>query len=564
MNKAKAILLTVATFIISLLQPAFAQSEPGLKDIYANYFRVGNILSSGTVNNTGIKTLITKEYNSITMENEMKPDASMTRTGSTNTNIRAQINSGAAAILKFCSDNKIPVRGHVLAWHGQTPDWFFIENINDPNWQTYRSGPVSQVPWASKEVMNQRLESYIKNLFELYKTEYPNVHIYAYDVVNEAVYVSNGTASMRPAGFDHNGAGGQGSSSAGNSPWQAIYGANNRDWIKNAFTYARKYAPAHTKLFYNDYNEWDPPKRDYIIANILKPLREAGILDGMGMQSHVSADPNDSWSGWTRYQTAMNEYAKLDIEIQATELDPSTNNGQHSLALQGTRYRQLFQHAMAINADTKTPGRFTAICIWTPNDANTWLGSQHTPALHNASNAKKPAYDSLAALVPKASWGDGNNPGFLTPNISISVTCNTNNLQSAYIAGAAVPRPNTTCSDGSTPGTASFSANGNAVTGWVEPNGTHQLYVTGTRTVTLNSLACGTTDVIPNPPVPCGSFEIIEDSATPIVKVPSINLNSAAFVEIYDLKGNRMSGTLPSGVYLAKMPGMQSRMFVVK
>ncbi|MCL2260426.1 MAG: endo-1,4-beta-xylanase, partial [Fibromonadales bacterium] len=495
----------------------------GLKDIYANYFRVGNILNSSTVNNTGIRNLVIKEYNSITAENEMKPDATMNRTGSTNTNIVARINN-AAAILNFCAQNNIPVRGHVLAWHGQTPDWFFIQNVQDANWNTYRNGAVSAVPWATAAVMNQRLESYIKNLFALYQEQYPNTYIYAYDVVNEAVYVS-GSASMRPAGFDHNGAGGQGSSSAGNSPWQAIYGTNNRDWITNAFSYARKYAPAHTKLFYNDYNEWDPVKRDYIIANILKPLREAGTLDGMGMQSHVSANPNDSWSGSTRYLAAMDEYAKLNIEIQATELDPSTNNGQYASTQPG-RYKEIFERAMKIN-DEKRAGKFTAIVIWTPNDANTWLnsnGNNHTPALHDASNNRKAAYDAVAQLVPESKWGNGNNPGFVSSSSgdnnssssssggssNITIECNVNNLQSSYISGSQIPRPNATCSNG-TPGTASFSASGNAVTGWNSPNGTHALYNTGTRNVTLNSLVCGSTTVTPSTPISCGSINVVAE-----------------------------------------------------
>jgi GH35 family endo-1,4-beta-xylanase len=388
----------------------------GLKDVYAKHFRVGNILNGTTVNIAGIQNIVKLDYNSISAENEMKPDATVRRSGSTNTNILAQINTGAAAILKFCSDNNIPVRGHVLTWHGQTPDWLFIQDINDARADRdteagtrYRNIAVSSVPWTTSAVMNQRLESYIKNLFELYKTQYPNAYIYAYDVTNEAF---DGSGNMRPAGFDHNGAGGQGASSAGNSPWQAVYGAQSADWIKNAFTYARKYAPAHTKLFYNDFNEWDPPKRDGITNKVLIPLRDAALLDGMGMQSHVSANPNDGWSGQTRHLAAMDHYANLGIEVQLTELDPSTNNGQY-VNTQPGRYAAIFRKAIEINA--KNVGKVTAICIWTPRDDHTWLGSQHTPALHDASGNRKAAYDSVAAIVPQADWGDGKNPTFGKP-----------------------------------------------------------------------------------------------------------------------------------------------------
>jgi GH35 family endo-1,4-beta-xylanase len=586
--------------------------EVGLKDIYAKYFRIGNILNDRTVNNTGIKTLMIKEYNSITMENEMKPNATMTQTGSTDANIVASINSGAAAILNFCAQNNIPVRGHVLTWHGQSPDWFFIRNMQDANWKNYRDGAISAIPWATPAVMNQRLESYIKNLFALYKDRYPGAYIYAYDVTNEAC---DGAGNMRPAGFDHNGAGGQTASSAGNSPWQGVYGANNMDWIKNAFTYARKYAPSHTKLFYNDFNEWDPAKRDGITNKILKPLFEAKLLDGMGMQSHVSANPNHSWSGQTRHLAAMEHYAAIakGFEVQLTELDPSTENGQYTSQQPG-RYSAIFQKALDINKGNA--GKVTAICIWTPNDANTWLDKEdkkNTPALHDANNNRKPAYNAVAALVPEAQWGDGNNPTFgggTTINPEITVTCNLNNLASSYSAGAAIPRPNVTCSAG-TPGTASFSSNGSDVTGWASPSGTHAFYNPGARTVTLNSIACGSTTVTTN--LTCsGSFEIVPALSSSSGAIPSSSstttsssssettlssssatvsssssevilssssdaevaaivgfqslTNSPAPVEIYNLKGHKVDtkSPLPSGIYIAKTRGMRSKIFVVK
>ena len=48
--------------------------------------------------------------------------------------------------------------------------------------------------------------------------------------------------------------------------------------------FAGKYADPKVALFYNDYEtalEW---KRDLIIKEILIPLKEKGLVDGMGMQ----------------------------------------------------------------------------------------------------------------------------------------------------------------------------------------------------------------------------------------------------------------------------------------
>ena len=126
-----------------------AIDDVGLKDIYANYFRVGSVLNSGTVGNSTIRATMLKEFNSITHENELKPDATLVQSGSTNTDIKVSLNR-AASILNFCAENNIAVRGHTLVWHNQTPEWFFKDNL-----QNYGG-------WASQSVMDQRMERYIK------------------------------------------------------------------------------------------------------------------------------------------------------------------------------------------------------------------------------------------------------------------------------------------------------------------------------------------------------------------------------------------------------------------
>jgi len=576
---------------VNMPQPA----NIGLKDIYARHFRVGNILNGTTANNANIQNLILLEYNSITAENEHKPDATMTRTNSTNTNIRAAFNTGAARIMDFCARNNIPMRGHVLFWHGQTPQWFFLQNINDAT--DYRNSANSAIPWASTATMNSRIDSYTQNIFALYRSQYPALNLYAYDVVNEFVRVS-GTAGPRLPGFDLEGAGGAGAA-PGNSPWQAIYGNTNTAWVRTCFEAARRHAPAHTKLFYNDYNEFDPTKRDYIITTFLRPLYTAGLLDGMGMQGHISADPSAThWSNLNRYREAMTKYAEVGpgFEVQITELDVVTNQGNDTdnsnfLSNQPSVYRAIFEHAISINANPSL-GRFTAICMWGPDDGNSWITrragrSNSAPLLHDRSLNRKPAYTAVAGVVPESQWGDGKNPTFDLPTTTtaIQVTCNTNNLNANYAAGAAVPRPNVTCSAGQ-PGTAAFSIGGVAIEGWNPPGGTHQLYNPGTRAVVLNSLVCGTTTVIPSTPVSCGSFSITELSSssntpssssavprssssvggtTAIAKVPHL-LNSNAVAGIYDLRGNKVAqnSSLPSGVYLVKMQNGSVQRFVVK
>jgi len=101
--------------------------------------------------------------------------------------------------------------------------------------------------------MLQRLENYIKNLMEALATEYPTVKFYAWDVVNEAVDPNTSDGMRTPGSNNKN---------PGSSLWMQTVG---RDFIVKAFEYARKYAPADCKLFYNDYNEYEDRKCDFII-----------------------------------------------------------------------------------------------------------------------------------------------------------------------------------------------------------------------------------------------------------------------------------------------------------
>lgn len=362
-----------------------ANGNVGLKDMYANYFRVGSVLNSGTVNNSTITAMILKEFNSITLENEMKPDATLVQSGSTNTNIRVSLNR-AASILNFCAQNNIAVRGHTLVWHSQTPEWFFKDNFQNNG------------SWASQSVMDQRMESYIKNMFAEIKRQYPSLNLYAYDVVNEAVSDdANRTRNFggaREPGYGN-----------GRSPWVQIYGDNK--FIEKAFEYARKYAPEGCKLYYNDYNEYWDHKRDCIVA-MCTSLYNKGLLDGVGMQSHINADMN-GFTGIQTYTTALHKYINIGCDVQITELDISTENGKFSAQQQADKYKAVFQAAIDVNKNSNK-GKVTAICVWGPNDANTWIGSENAPLLFDRNNQPKAAYHALASLVPQSEWGDGSNP----------------------------------------------------------------------------------------------------------------------------------------------------------
>lgn len=365
-----------------------ASAEKGLKDEFANYFRVGNILNSGTVQNSTITASFLKDYNSVECENETKPDATLVQSQCNGTNIGVSLKN-AASIMDFCVNNHLAMRGHTLVWHSQTPVWFFKENF-DANGN-----------WVSSAVMDQRMETYIKNMFEAIQTQYPELNLYAYDVANECISDDqNRTAN-------YGGTREPGENISGQSPWVQIYGSNA--FVEKAFTYARKYAPEGCQLYYNDYNEYWDHKRDAIYS-MCKSLYEKGLLDGIGMQSHINAN-YDGFSGVSAYTTAMKKFLSIGCDVQITELDITMENGKYTLQQQADKYKAIFQAAMDWNKNPTSDGRVKAVCIWGPDDANTWIKTENTPLLYDTNHQPKLAYTTLTSMIPQSEWGDGSNPG---------------------------------------------------------------------------------------------------------------------------------------------------------
>ena len=258
--------------------------------------KAGVAIMSGMLNEEKIRNLVIKHYNSITCENEMKPeiilgDVPVFRVD-TEGNICLDENGDPVLTLDFSKadkimyfikkhneknpDDTIRVRGHVLVWHSQTPEWIFHENYD-----------ISK-PYVDKATMNRRLEWYISSVLDHYFGEAANKKydglFYGWDVVNEAVIGNTyRTDKVNPAeSLDEIRHG-------NNSSWWHVYQSN--EFIINAFKYANKYAPSDVELYYNDFGETDNIKSEGIIKLISDVKSAQGTrLDAFGMQAHYSVD----------------------------------------------------------------------------------------------------------------------------------------------------------------------------------------------------------------------------------------------------------------------------------
>lgn len=341
-----------------------------LKDIYADYFKVGCAATPGEMTPAIAQQIVKHHFNSLTIGNELKPDYVMDQKASQKAGkIKVNLDQ-ASMLLSFCETYNIPIRGHVFCWYSQTPTWFFRENFD------------SNGAYVSKEVMNQRLDDYIKALTNAIAAQYPNLDVYCWDVVNEC-YLDEG--QLRTAGSN---------TGDGESEWMKIYGDDS--FIEQAFTSARKYVPEGTKLFYNDYNEYIPAKRDAIYDQC-KKLKEKGLIDGIGMQSHLDVGYPDA----SLYRQAIDKFDSLGLEIQITELDITDYNSGADSDSVAKAYASIMNEII----DAKKSGaNITALVFWGITDGTSWRDSGY-PLLLNADYSPKKAYDSVQNALPESEWG---------------------------------------------------------------------------------------------------------------------------------------------------------------
>ena len=328
-------------------------ASDSLKDAFASKFKIGTCVSPNELNSGA--DFIKKHFNSITPENELKPDSIIDQSASQNkgNNVNTQVNlNRAASTLKFCESNGIPLRGHTFVWYSQTPDWFFREN--------FQGG----AKFVTKDIMNQRLESFIKNTFELLAKQYPKLTVYAYDVANE-LFLNDGNG-MR---------------GADNSNWMKVYGDDS--FVINAFTYARKYAPSGCKLFLNDYNEYIPAKTNDIIA-MAKKLKALNVIDGIGMQSHLDV----GYPSAAVYGTALEKFLETGLEVQITELDITTDNESKQAQL----YKEIFTLAV------KNSAKISSVTLWGTNDGSSWRASRN-PLLFKSGYVAKAAFTEVMKVA---------------------------------------------------------------------------------------------------------------------------------------------------------------------
>jgi endo-1,4-beta-xylanase len=137
-----------------------------------------------------------------------------------------------------------------------------------------------------------------------------------------------------------------------------------------------------------------PAKREMITATV-KKLKEKGVLDGVGMQSHWDMD----YPTTDLIDAALEKYGAIEgLEIQLTEIDMhNTDDSEEGLKAQADRYKQFFQ--TILRADRTGKANITNVTFWGITDEDSWLtnfkGETSYPLLFQGEMEKKPCYESI-------------------------------------------------------------------------------------------------------------------------------------------------------------------------
>jgi endo-1,4-beta-xylanase len=326
---------------------------PSLKKVYENYFDIGAAVNLQTI--VTQQPLLAQHFNSITAENDMKFEKIQPHEDEFTF-------ERADELAAFAKRNGMKMRGHTLVWHNQTPDWVF----QDAN--------GNQV---DRETLLQRLKNHINVVMKRYKGT-----IYCWDVVNEAV-TDEGPELYR------------------STKWLEIIG---EDYIEKAFEFAHEADP-EALLFYNDYNESNPQKREKIYK-LVQSLVDKGVpIHGVGLQAHWNL-VNPSLED---IRTAIERYASLGLKLHLTELDVSVFNHEDKrtdlteptpemLESQAERYHQVF-HLLREYQDS-----ITSVTFWGAADDYTWLsdfpvkGRKNWPFLFDENHQPKDSFWKVVQL----------------------------------------------------------------------------------------------------------------------------------------------------------------------
>lgn len=286
---------------------------------------LGNIIAGSTPSSFGTY------WDQVTPENSTKWGAVEST--------RNSMNWGAAdTAYNYATNNGFPFKFHTLVWGSQEPTWI---------------GGLSAA--------DQRAE--VIQWIQAAAQRYPNAEYI--DVVNEPLHAK---PSFR------NAIGGD--------------GATGWDWVIWSFEQARLAFP-NAKLLLNEYGIISDPNKAATYVQIINLLKNRGLIDGIGIQSHYF---NMDTVSVSTMNSVLNTLAATGLPIYVSELD-MTGDDATQLARYQQKFPVLWEHPAV-----------KGITLWGYIQNQTWVTGSH---LLTSSGAERPALQWLRQYLS----GNGGNSG---------------------------------------------------------------------------------------------------------------------------------------------------------
>ncbi|WP_203913929.1 endo-1,4-beta-xylanase [Rhizocola hellebori] len=222
----------------------------------------GTAVAAGKLGDSGYTTILNREFNQVTPENEMKIDATEPQQGNFTYGSSDQI-------VNYAQQRGMRVKGHTLAWHSQQPGW-----MQGMSGTALRNAMLNHVTQVATHFRGK---------------------VFAWDVVNEA-FDDGGQGARRNSNLQQTG----------------------NDWIEAAFRAARN-ADSTAKLCYNDYNtdNWTSPKTQAVFR-MVQDFKNRGVpIDCVGFQAHFTGGSNYP----SNFRTTLSSFAGLGVDVNVSELD---------------------------------------------------------------------------------------------------------------------------------------------------------------------------------------------------------------------------------------------------
>lgn len=274
--KKHLLMLCIMMLTLSGCSSSKSGANLTLKEVYSNYFTIGAAVNQYNIDSP----LLTKHFNSITCENDMK-------WSQIHPNINSYKFGDADKYVEFAKANGFGIRGHALVWHEAIGNWVFKDGDN----------------YRSKEEILEIEKDHIKQTITHFGDS-----LYCWDVCNEVI--DENTTPMDD----------KGSNIYRKSEW---FNTCGRDFILVAYQTADAVLRElgirdKVKLYYNDYGNSNEVKKEKTIA-MLKWIQsvDKNIIDGIGLQCHYHLGNFNI----DDLRQSIIDYASLGLDVQITEFD---------------------------------------------------------------------------------------------------------------------------------------------------------------------------------------------------------------------------------------------------